>query len=78
MDANDLIDVRYKGSKISAPGKIEITLEIDDLENPQASIKLVETRFSFGDLISWFDVLAVGWYIRRENEKRKKAMGGQT
>lgn len=78
MDANELIDVRYKASKVSAAGKIEITLEIDDLESPEASIKLLESRFSFGDVLSWFDVLAVGWYIRRENEKRKKLMGGQT
>lgn len=76
MDSNELIDVRYKGSKVSGVGKIEITLEVDDLDDPQASIKVLETRFDLNAKVSWFDVGAVGWYIRKENMARRKAKGG--
>ena len=70
MDTNDLIDVRYKGSE-AGENSIVLKLELDDLEDPQAAIKLLETRFSFGDKVSMFDVLAVWWYISGENAKRK-------
>ncbi|MBA7491367.1 hypothetical protein ES702_01912 [subsurface metagenome] len=76
MDANDLIDVRYNGAVANSVSSIVVHLEIDDLESPQAAIKILETRFGVNEKVSMFDILAVWWYIRGENEKRKKAKEG--
>lgn len=73
MDANDFIDVRYKGGEANSVSSIVISLEIDDLESPKAALELLETRFRLNEKVSMFDILAIWWYIRGENEKRKKA-----
>ena len=48
---------------------IGISLDVDGLKNVDEVLKLVQTRLTAGKQVTFWDVLAVMFFINRENRK---------